>query len=242
MNKELIKQRFARNLATYNENAKIQRLMAQKLISLIDRTDFDNILEIGCGTGLLTELAIQKFKYKNYYANDFVTECKEYIENIDPNIQFIPFDIEKCIDNTNAKYDLIISNAAFQWIDNPADFINKLFSKLNPCGILLFSTFGKENFREVCLASGETLEYYSRKDYEIMLKKSPHCIEEEIRIEVFKTPKDVLRHIKFTGVNAIEKKIWTKTDLRKFENTYKNLCPSLLTLTYNPLYVKIENK
>ncbi len=240
MNKELIKQRFAKNLATYNENAKIQRIMAQKLISLIDRINFDNILEIGCGSGLLTELAVNKFKYKNYYANDFVLECEEYIKNINPNIQFISSDIEKCIENTQVKYDLIISNATFQWIENLEEFIKKLLSKLAPEGILLFSTFGKENFREVYHATGETLTYYSKQDFEQIFGMLEHYIEEEVRISAFKTPLDVLKHIKLTGVNAIDTKSWTKSDMQKFENTYKNLCRFAPTLTYNPIYIKVS--
>ena len=35
MNKELIQQRFAKNLSTYNENAKIQKRMAEKLVSIV---------------------------------------------------------------------------------------------------------------------------------------------------------------------------------------------------------------
>ena len=236
MNKELIKRRFAKNLTTYNENAKIQKIMAQRLISLIDRSDFDNILEIGCGTGLLTELAVKKFKYKNYYANDFIPECEEYIKKINQNIQFISSDIEKCIENN---YDLIISNAAFQWIENQQDFINKLISKLNPSGVLLFSTFGKENLREIFHITGESLPYYSKQDYKNFLSMPELYIEEEVRIMAFKTPLDVLRHIKLTGVNGIATKAWTKSDINHFENAYKNLCPSAPTLTYNPIYIKI---
>ena len=50
MNKDLIKKRFAKNLRTYNENAKIQKIMAENLIKYLDKKDFSNILEVGCGT------------------------------------------------------------------------------------------------------------------------------------------------------------------------------------------------
>ena len=55
MNKALIRERFARNLKSYNQNAKIQNKMAQRLISFSDKNDYEKIFEIGCGTGLLTE-------------------------------------------------------------------------------------------------------------------------------------------------------------------------------------------
>ena len=47
-------------ITKYDENAKIQKRMAEKLFSLLERNDFDKILEIGCGTGLLTKIAIEK--------------------------------------------------------------------------------------------------------------------------------------------------------------------------------------
>ena len=60
MNKDLIKQRFCRKLDSYNENARIQKQMAEKLINnfLPKKTKYQKVLEIGCGTGLLTEYAV----------------------------------------------------------------------------------------------------------------------------------------------------------------------------------------
>ena len=66
-------------------------------------------------------------------------------------------------------------------------------------------------------------------------------IEPEIHIMAFDSPKDVLRHLQLTGVNGVESTAWTKKDLIKFENGYKNLCSSRPTLTYNPIYIKITN-
>ena len=66
-------------------------------------------------------------------------------------------------------------------------------------------------------------------------------IEQEIHIMAFESPKDVLRHLQLTGVNAIKNTSWTKKDLISFENAYKNLCCRRPTLTYNPVYVKISN-
>ena len=54
--------------------------------------------------------------------------------------------------------------------------------------------------------------------------------------------KDILKHIKSTGVNALEMVSWTKTDMQKFENGYNNFCSGVPTLTYNPIYVNIHNK
>ena len=237
MNNELIKKRFAKNLQFYNDNAKVQKIMALKLVNMTEKNEFDTILEVGCGTGLLTELAVNKFKYKDYYANDLLSQCKEYIYKINKDIKFVSSDAVTT--KFDKHYDLIISNAVFQWIDNLDLFIEKLVSNLKPGGILLFSTFGKENFREIYLTTGKTLTYYSKQEMQKILANYQYVIDEDIHITAYKTPVDVLKHIKLTGVNAIETKAWTKNDLYKFENAYRNLCPTAPTLTYNPLYVKI---
>lgn len=240
MNKELIQKRFEKNLCTYNDNAKIQKRMAEHLVSLAPRKDFNSILEIGCGSGLLTKLILENFSFQKYTANDIVKNCKDYIENLSPEIEFFCADIENAVEEIPNKYDLIISNAAFQWIENLDDFINKLSSKLNQDGIILFSTFGTENFREIYYVLGKTLPYKTVKEYELMFQNRPHFIEEEMHVLAFKTPKDVLRHIKSTGVNALSENYWTKADMTAFEKGYNNFCSSHPTLTYNPVYIKLE--
>lgn len=242
MNKDLIQKRFAKNLDTYNDNAKIQKKMAERLLSFVDRKDFDDILEIGCGTGFLTQLVNEKFSFKTYTANDIVESCEKYVKEINPKINFIPADIEKAVENSDKKYDLIISNAVFQWVENLESFIKLLVSKLNDGGVLLFSTFGPENFREVNFVLGKTLPYYSANELQEIIKGYKSVVEQEMHVMAFKTPKDILKHIKSTGVNALEMVSWTKTDMQKFENGYNNFCSGIPTLTYHPIYVKIENK
>ncbi len=242
MNKDLIQKRFAKNLDTYNDNAKIQKKMAERLLSFLDRKDFNDILEIGCGTGFLTQLVNEKFSFKTYTANDIVESCEKYVKEINPKINFIPADIEKAVENSDKKYDLIISNAVFQWVENLESFIKLLVSKLNDGGVLLFSTFGPENFREVNFVLGKTLPYYSTNELQEIIKGYKSVVEQEMHVMAFKTPKDILKHIKSTGVNALEMVSWTKTDMQKFENGYNNFCSGIPTLTYHPIYVKIENK
>ena len=85
MNKDLIKKRFSRKLESYNENAKVQKQMCEKLLSYIPKDrKYENILEIGCGTGLLTKLATDNLEYCSYIANDIVPTCEEYIKKINP--------------------------------------------------------------------------------------------------------------------------------------------------------------
>lgn len=240
MNKELIKKRFEKVLCTYDDNARIQKKMAEHLISLLPNKKFSNVLEIGCGSGTLTKLLLDNISFEKYTANDIVENCRFYIEDLSSRIDFLCADIEDFIEENQNKYDLIISNAAFQWIEDLEAFIKKLFSKLNSGGILLFSTFGRENFREIYHVHGKTLPYKSTHEYEQMFENISHEIKEEVHILAFKTPKDVLRHIKSTGANALKETYWTKAKLTSFEKDYNNFCSHHPILTYNPIYIKLE--
>lgn len=235
MNKELIHQRFAKNLKSYDENARIQKRMAERLMDFAKKKEYDNILEIGCGTGFLTRLINENLTFKTYTAVDIVENCESFIKNINPNIQFFGEDIEVFLDKNIQNYDLIVSNATLQWIENFEPLVKKLETLLNPNGELIFSTFGKENFREIYHLLGTSLNYYSEKELKDLFKTS--TITPEIHIMAFSEPKEVLRHLQLTGVNAIEQKSWTKKDLTKFENGYKNICSKRPTLTYNPIYI-----
>ncbi len=54
----------------YDKNATVQDLMASKLLIELSKisTAFDNILELGSGTGLLTKRIAKNIKFNNYYA------------------------------------------------------------------------------------------------------------------------------------------------------------------------------
>ena len=237
IDKKLVHARFAKNLKNYDENAKIQKRMAERLASFISNTSPKTILEVGCGTGFLTKHIVEKCKFVIYKTVDIVEECREYIENINPQILFTSADIEEYLKNTEEKYDLIISNASLQWIEDFEGIVNTLKNRLNPNGELIFSTFGNENFREIYHITGASLEYFSVNELQGLFPQAN--INPEIHIMAFDTPKDVLKHLQLTGVNAIENTLWTKKDLIKFENGYKNLCSKRPTLTYNPVYIKI---
>lgn len=240
MNKALISARFSKNLATYNENAKIQRRMAERLMSFLDREVFESILEIGCGTGILTELVNEKIEFKSYKAIDIVEDCKSFVESISEDISFINEDVEIYLQQCDEEFDLIISNAALQWVQDFESVVKTLKKRLKPNGILLFTTFGKENLREIYHLLGKTLQYYSKIELLNIFSDMQIEIDEEIHIMAFDSPKDVLKHLQQTGVNSLDSKAWTKKDLVAFENGYKNLCSRRISLTYNPIYIQIK--
>ena len=238
IDKKLIKERFKKSLVTYNQNSFVQNKMADNLIKMASPVKrFSAILELGCGSGLLTNKIKETFGYDIYDAVDIVSECEEYIKAISQDINFIAEDIEKF--STDKKYNLIISNATFQWIEKFPNFLGKIYENLEENGMFIFSTFGNNNFQEIKKITNESLNYYSCDELKNILQEyKPFTLKEEILSIDFETPIDILSHLKLTGVNSISSKHWTKKDLCEFSDKYKKFYPNI-KLTYHPIYVAI---
>ncbi len=231
LDKNLIQKKFEESFSTYNTNAIVQKQMALKLISLINKKEFKNILEIGSYTGILTELAIKNFIFENYFAIDIV-DSKKYIEKLSSKIIFKKADIEHY--TTQKKFDLIIANASLQWCNDLFLTIKKLQSFLNKDGILAISVFGKENLKEIKESFNVSLKYPTIEEIKKNLGQNTY-IEEEITTLKFNSPNELLAHLKHTGVNSINNKSLSlaqiKNGLKKLNDFYNN------TLTYQPIYI-----
>lgn len=235
MNKELIKQRFKKSLRTYDSNAIVQKMMAEKLVGMLPKIKFESILELGCGSGVLTKELLRQKEFRKYCAVDIVRECGEYISKISERIDFVCSDIEEI--NLNKEYDLIISNASIQWVSDLKKFIQNTASFLAKDGYFVFTLFSKNNYNELNRFVKTPLIYYSPDEIkELCTGYKIIEIKEDFNVLKFDTPLDVLHHIRNTGVNAISDIHWTKSDLKNFENNYPRT-DGLCQLTYNPMYI-----
>lgn len=169
IDKQQVKLHFSKNAANYDKYAQVQKTMSDILIEFMVHSnkapsEIKNILEIGCGTGYLTGQLTKLFPSAHITAVDIaqgmIAETKAKFEN--NSVEFICGDIEEInLDNT---YDIIISNATFQWFNYMPITIKKLYTALNPRGMLCFSTFGKYTFHELNQCFDKTREEMSIKE------------------------------------------------------------------------------
>lgn len=153
INKTLLQKRFNVAAVSYDQYANVQKKMAHSLLSTLDRRYSANssirILELGCGTGYVTEQLSNLFPKAHITAIDFaesmiaVAKTRQNVKNV----MFYCEDIERL--QLEETYDVIISNATFQWLNDLKQVIRNLFHHLSIDGILLFSTFGQETFQEL---------------------------------------------------------------------------------------------
>lgn len=222
-------EKFNNNLIKYNKNAIIQKNIAKNLIKILLETnksnEYNNILEIGSGTGFLTQEIFKNLNYKNLILNDIVEDTKIYTQNFSNN--FIIGDIEKI--NIEKDLDLIISASVFQWLNDFETFTEKINNSLNKNGIFAFSMFIENNFKEINEHLNISLNYLKNEKIIKILEKNFEILYQDKKQEVlnFKTGIDILRHIKNTGINVINKEILTKNKINDF------IKDNVLNLTYS---------
>ncbi len=248
INKEKVTQKFKQSLKSYNQEAFVQKKMANHLTNAILKVrgnNFNSIFEIGCGTGILTNLLYTSFKFNLYTANDIVKECGPIIKEKFENINFIFGDAENqeiISPNTN----LIVSNAVVQWFENLPLFFENAYKKLKGKGVLAFTTFSKDNLREVRMLTGTGLNYLSLNEiekYGNKFFKTLYKNEETITL-FFKSPMKVLKHFKKTGVNSVCTKAMTGKELKNFINKYEKQFGNegSVSLTYTPITIVFEKR
>lgn len=250
---ERIRRSFQRGFQTYHSAAKIQKDIANKLAEYFVQTaqvkHLANLLEVGCGTGFLTRALLQNLSVEHWTQNDLVPESEAHVAPLlcDRSWEFLPGAIETL--ELPQNFDLITSASAIQWIPDTPALIKRLSASLNPGGWLVLSSFAPAHFKELqALGVGaQKMSYHDKAHWQELLPADvvPKLIVQERQTARFPTIRDVLLHLRSTGVNANSQQQWSRLKLAEFERDYRyqfsdqnqNLC-----LTYAPIYIIGQKK
>lgn len=210
---------FSAAAEAYHHAAEIQKKVAQGLISSLlpwkSTLPEGPILEVGCGTGFLSEELIKEFPDREILLTDISSGMLEFCESrlksenlVSDLVSFSELDGDKQSNETE-KYSLILSNFAPQWFSDTAMGLENLTKQLKPGGLLLCTFPGNHSFSEwytCCLELGLPFTANPFPDVEemvIKLSMNPVQVDyyENDLFQKFDHSLDFFKHLKEIGAS-----------------------------------------
>ncbi|MDO8446739.1 MAG: methyltransferase domain-containing protein [Deltaproteobacteria bacterium] len=193
INKNRVRQAFSRQAPFYEGNARLQKEVAGKLVSLFPlqlRTPNSELrtLDIGIGTGFATKEFSSRFPKTSSFGCDIAWGMLKEAGMTgavlaEADAEHLPYKDET--------FDLAFSSLAFQWT-NLHNSVNEAFRILKPDGMFYFSTFGEKTLMELA-------DSYSSAWRSIGIEGMPKMMR-------FESSKDVKTLMEFTGFKNVEVK------------------------------------
>ena len=170
--KHRTKSSFSKSALMYDDIAKLQFKIADILMSMQDKSKCAlRILDVGTGTAYLVDKLQCAFPNAKIYAVDIafgmvkISSAKKRINGtnfMQADAEFLPY--------KNEMFDILISNSAYQWMENYSRGISELYRVIKPEGKFLFSMFGGET---LCELGSSFIEAHNT----LGTHPSPHCID-----------------------------------------------------------------
>jgi len=234
INKVIIEENFSKHARDYDQHSKVQNFCASMLIKEVEAKSFTKILDIGCGTGNYTKLLREKFPKAEIKAIDISSEMVEVAKSKlgDQGIEFIVADAQEF--KLKEEFDLISSNASFQWFQELRLDLIRYRGALSKGGSILFSTFGPKTFAQLHSCLEEFLNkplaisasnFLKKEEIETILKGVFKEVEvkEEIYNQEYGSLLDLLENLRCTGTRGEGLKgeiFWTPRTIDQIEKIY----------------------
>ena len=243
---------FGNAAGHYESHAGVQRVVAETLARLLRQqpvmTARDGrlrILEVGCGTGLLTRHLRVLFPDAEIIATDIAPEMIAVAgRGGDIGAHFLVMDGEAPAFE-GAHFDLIASSLAFQWFADLPRALDRLTALLRPGGSLMFATMARRSFQEwraaheaLGLIAGTPL-YPDVDDLGAMLARHEDAfLFEEDYVYDFGGARGLLAHLKGIGATVpVEGRVpLSAGDMRKVMRAYEAAGGNC---TYHVVYARV---
>jgi len=154
IDKNSVAKHFSAAAFRYQNVTPVQAAMAESLFKkvcdyFVSKEPPRKILEIGCGTGRLTQQLCRGFPNAQITALDIAEQMVKTTAQSCPVVKVIQCDAETFLEETSDKFDLVISNATFQWFSDPLQAISNARNLLTEEGLIAIASFGQDTFTEL---------------------------------------------------------------------------------------------
>lgn len=165
-NRHSVQYHFDHAAVSYDEAAVLQKAVAAHLDERLDLVTLQpkRILDLGAGTGILTEKIVQRYPKSQVLALDLAAGMlKQAKQRLQPQgwqkigqslkltqsyQSFVQADAYQ-LPLADGSIDLIVSNLMLQWCDDLDAVFHELRRVLRPEGMILFTTFGPDTLKEL---------------------------------------------------------------------------------------------
>lgn len=208
---EIVLSQFSDAAGVYDTFAEHHRLIASKLLDVVTRLNPENLLELGCGTGILSAGLNMLFPeaYMEFTdgASEMVKICRGRIPS-SKQVSHSVLDFEAI--ERDSRYDLVVSSCALQWLRNPASFVSRLPSLLNPGGYTVHAIPVKGMLGELEQSFVETqgtwnsLNYISGAEWDGLFQQAGFSIENSFSCDfsvIYKSSVESLRAVRGIGAS-----------------------------------------
>lgn len=217
---EEISNSFSKHAHEYDRYARIQQRAAAQIIKyipdeLIQSERPISILEIGCGTGMVSRQLVKVFRNRpvqltiSDISGEMIDKCRE---NLNFNsydkveVDFKRFDATKSHELTG-DYDLIISGFTLQWFGRPIQVVRELSKFLRPDGVMIWSFLNRGSFPEwqqICKEIDVTCTMNTLPDVDTMTSEIQKKVR-EIKAECHVQPMHQVYPVSQAFFNSIRK-------------------------------------
>lgn len=111
------------------------------MLAELERDSFDNVLDVGCGTGPVIELLSKKYPEKHFVGLDITPAMIEVAQSKKlPNAEFIVGDAEN-LPFGDGGFDAVLCANSFHHYPNPGAFLREAHRVLRPGGKLILRDY-----------------------------------------------------------------------------------------------------
>ena len=152
---------FERAARYYDAVSGVQRIMAGQLMDLLpgQHEAPQDVLELGCGTGHLSELLTARFPRARFLCTDLSRAMLEQArirlgESRPCRVDWLQLDANRVREALRSCFDLVASSAMVQWIENLQSHLEGVAHHMRPGAHYLVSGFDTDNLPELADALG----------------------------------------------------------------------------------------
>lgn len=150
VDKQQVRKHFSFHAREYDRYAIVQQAVAKRLANLLaeHQTVWRRALEVGCGTGLLSQQLFRLQPGLNLVLSDIAHGMSQYVQQVQPQAPVCDADAA-ALPFAGESFDLVASSSVYQWLNDLPNAFNEISRVLQKDGLLGLALFGEQTLFEL---------------------------------------------------------------------------------------------